>query len=233
MAAPTAHLRPRAERAAFLSRYAGVAETTRREEVIKYVYTRYGRRHAAQVANMITYKPRLAIRDAARALGYPEAQTREMTRHIHHTPPGPDTGLPDDVRSLASHLHGLPATSACTPAGWSSPASPSGRSCLCRFHAFVRTGFCGNVGFRIRCAVVRSAGDAQSRGGSVVRREIALSIDAGREIRCASRTGIAHQVRIWRDRCASRRGTYSLWSGRPPRGAVSCRATRRTWPPPG
>nr|WP_306463878.1 hypothetical protein [Streptomyces sp. WAC04770] len=108
MAAPTAHLRPRAERAAFLSRYAGVAETTRREEVIKYVYTRYGRRHAAQVANMITYKPRLAIRDAARALGYPEAQTREMTRHIHHTPPGPDTGLPDDVRSLASHLHGLP-----------------------------------------------------------------------------------------------------------------------------
>ncbi len=37
-------------------------ESHRREEVIQYVYTRYGRRHAAQVANIITYKPRLAIR---------------------------------------------------------------------------------------------------------------------------------------------------------------------------
>ncbi|MFD8584205.1 error-prone DNA polymerase [Streptomyces californicus] len=83
-------------------------ESGRREEVIQYVYTRYGRRHAAQVANMITYKPRLAIRDAARALGYPEAQTREMTRHIHHAPPGPETALPDDVRALAAQLHTLP-----------------------------------------------------------------------------------------------------------------------------
>lgn len=83
-------------------------ESGRREEVIQYVYTRYGRRHAAQVANMITYRPRLAVRDAARVLGYPEAQTRDMTRHIHHTPPGPDTGLPDDVRDLAAQLHTLP-----------------------------------------------------------------------------------------------------------------------------
>ncbi|MFI7291996.1 error-prone DNA polymerase [Streptomyces anulatus] len=83
-------------------------ESGRREEVIQYVYTRYGRRHAAQVANMITYQPRLAVRDAARVLGYPEAQTREMTRHIHHTPPGPDTGLPGDVRDLAAQLHTLP-----------------------------------------------------------------------------------------------------------------------------
>ncbi|CAM5631671.1 error-prone DNA polymerase [Streptomyces griseus] len=83
-------------------------ESGRREEVIQYVYTRYGRRHAAQVANMITYQPRLAVRDAARVLGYPEAQTREMTRHIHHTPPGPDAALPDDVRDLAAQLHTLP-----------------------------------------------------------------------------------------------------------------------------
>ncbi|MGQ4717028.1 error-prone DNA polymerase [Streptomyces anulatus] len=79
-----------------------------REEVIQYVYTRYGRLHAAQVANMITYRPRLAVRDAARVLGYPEAQTREMTRHIHHSPPGPDAGLPGDVRDLAAQLHTLP-----------------------------------------------------------------------------------------------------------------------------
>ena len=46
-------------------------ESGRREEVIQYVYERYGRRHAAQVANVITYRPRSAIRDVAKALGYP------------------------------------------------------------------------------------------------------------------------------------------------------------------
>ena len=36
-------------------------ESGRREEVIQYVYERYGRRHAAQVANVITYRPRSAV----------------------------------------------------------------------------------------------------------------------------------------------------------------------------
>ena len=45
-------------------------ESGRREEVLQYVYSRYGRRHAAQVANVITYRSRSAIRDVARALGY-------------------------------------------------------------------------------------------------------------------------------------------------------------------
>ena len=44
-------------------------ESGRREEVIQYVYARYGRRHAAQVANVITYRPRSAVRDMSRALG--------------------------------------------------------------------------------------------------------------------------------------------------------------------
>ncbi|MFJ7246325.1 hypothetical protein ACIQWA_16950 [Kitasatospora sp. NPDC098652] len=34
--------------------------------MFQYVYRRYGREHAAQVANVITYRPRLALRDAAR-----------------------------------------------------------------------------------------------------------------------------------------------------------------------
>lgn len=83
-------------------------ENARREEVIQYVYQRYGREHAAQVANVITYQPRLAIQDAGRALGYPQVRIREMTRHIHHDPPGPEAGLPADVRELASQLHRLP-----------------------------------------------------------------------------------------------------------------------------
>src|ERR671936_1048351 len=43
-------------------------EHQRREEVIQHVYRRYGRDRAAMVANVITYRPRLALRDAGRAL---------------------------------------------------------------------------------------------------------------------------------------------------------------------
>jgi error-prone DNA polymerase len=45
-------------------------ESGRREEVITYVYERYGRDCAAQVANVITYRPRSAIRDIGKALGH-------------------------------------------------------------------------------------------------------------------------------------------------------------------
>lgn len=49
-------------------------ESARREEVIQHVYTTHGRSHAAQVANVISYRPRSAVRDAARALGYDVGQ---------------------------------------------------------------------------------------------------------------------------------------------------------------
>lgn len=44
-------------------------EHHRREEVIQHVYTRYGREHAAQVANVITYRQRSAIKEMAKACG--------------------------------------------------------------------------------------------------------------------------------------------------------------------
>ncbi len=43
----------------------------RRDEIIAYVYERYGREHTALVCNVVTYQARLAVRDAARALGFP------------------------------------------------------------------------------------------------------------------------------------------------------------------
>ncbi len=49
-------------------------ESSRREEVIQYVYDRYGRRHAAQVANVITYRPRSAVRDVGKAFGFTPEQ---------------------------------------------------------------------------------------------------------------------------------------------------------------
>src|SRR5699024_9091933 len=40
----------------------------RREEVIQYMYTRYGRARAAMVANVIRYRPRSAVRDVGAVL---------------------------------------------------------------------------------------------------------------------------------------------------------------------
>jgi error-prone DNA polymerase len=44
-------------------------EHERREEVIQYVYRKYGRDRAAMTASLITYRGRSAIRDVAKALG--------------------------------------------------------------------------------------------------------------------------------------------------------------------
>jgi error-prone DNA polymerase len=45
-------------------------EHQRREEVLQYVYARYGRDHAALAAEVITYRARSAVRDAGKALGF-------------------------------------------------------------------------------------------------------------------------------------------------------------------
>ena len=44
-------------------------EHERREEVIQYIYKRYGRDRAALAASLITYRPRSAVRDVGKALG--------------------------------------------------------------------------------------------------------------------------------------------------------------------
>jgi len=43
----------------------------RREEVIQYVYERYGEEHVGMVCNVVTYRARSALRDAAKALAFP------------------------------------------------------------------------------------------------------------------------------------------------------------------
>ena len=48
-------------------------EHERREEVIQYIYARYGRERAAIAATVIHYRPRSAIRDVGKALGLPAA----------------------------------------------------------------------------------------------------------------------------------------------------------------
>jgi len=57
-------------------------ESGRREEVIQYVYERHGRSHAAQVANVITYRSRSAVRDMAKALGYAQGQQDAFAKRL-------------------------------------------------------------------------------------------------------------------------------------------------------
>ncbi|HEX4729107.1 MAG TPA: DNA polymerase III subunit alpha, partial [Jatrophihabitans sp.] len=59
-------------------------ESDRREEVIQHVYAKHGRQYAAQVANVITYRPRSAVRDIARAFGYSQGQQDAWSKQIEH-----------------------------------------------------------------------------------------------------------------------------------------------------
>src|SRR4029077_15648598 len=59
-------------------------ESDRREEVIQHVYRLHGRQHAAQVANVITYRPRSAVRDIAKAFGYAQGQQDAWSKQIDH-----------------------------------------------------------------------------------------------------------------------------------------------------
>ena len=66
-------------------------ESGRREEVIQYVYERYGRRHAAQVANVITYRPRSAVRDVGKAFGFSPEQVDAWSAGIDRASRGPSS----------------------------------------------------------------------------------------------------------------------------------------------
>jgi error-prone DNA polymerase len=57
-------------------------EHDRREEVMQYVYRRYGRDRAAIVATVIHYRPRSAIRDVGKALGLSEDITTALANTV-------------------------------------------------------------------------------------------------------------------------------------------------------
>lgn len=78
-------------------------ESGRREEVIQYVYRRYGRDNAAQVANVITYRRRGALRDAARALGHPPGLVDAWV-HGRAEPPAAVAELAEGLRGSPRHL---------------------------------------------------------------------------------------------------------------------------------
>ncbi len=107
-------------------------EHQRREEVIQHVYGKYGRDRAAQVANVITYRPRSALREMAKAVGVSPGQADALTKWIDRW--GHDSGSVRHVArgrrrrvrrssrrwrwSWRSRCSTSRATSASTRAGW-------------------------------------------------------------------------------------------------------------------
>jgi error-prone DNA polymerase len=57
----------------------------RREEVIQHVYEKYGRTHAAMVANVIRYRARMAVRDVGKALGLPETSLDRLAKIVPYS----------------------------------------------------------------------------------------------------------------------------------------------------
>jgi error-prone DNA polymerase len=57
-------------------------EHERREEVIQYIYAKYGRERAALAATVITYRPRRALRDMGKVLGLSDLQVGRLSRSI-------------------------------------------------------------------------------------------------------------------------------------------------------
>ena len=94
----------------------------RREEAIQFVYAKYGRDHAAMVANVIRYRSRSAVREVGKALGLPDTAVDRLAKRLFHseTPDqhavaqvGLDTGNPahmhllrlaDEIKDFPRHL---------------------------------------------------------------------------------------------------------------------------------
>jgi len=64
-------------------------EHQRREEVLQYLYDKYGRDRAGMTAEVITYRPRSAVRDVGKALGLSPDRVDALAKrieHFHHEP---------------------------------------------------------------------------------------------------------------------------------------------------
>src|ERR1700733_2732385 len=85
-------------------------ESDQREKAIQYVYNKYGRDYAAQVANVITYRSRIAVRDMARALGFSQGQQDAWSKQISHWSGRPSDieDIPEQVIELAEQIQNLP-----------------------------------------------------------------------------------------------------------------------------
>ena len=88
-------------------------DSDKRELVIQWVYDKYGRHNAAQVANVVGYRPKMAVRDAAKALGHAPGQqdawSKQITSWTAVEPrEGSEHDVPAAVVDLANGFLGAP-----------------------------------------------------------------------------------------------------------------------------
>jgi len=95
-------------------------EHERREEVIQYIYDKYGRERAGMTAEVITYRPRSAMRDVGKALGLSldrvDALAKTLEHHSLEQLPGccrlagiaPESFLGRQLLGLVGQLVGFP-----------------------------------------------------------------------------------------------------------------------------
>jgi len=91
-------------------------EAKRRDEVIQYVYTRYGRAYAAQVATVVTYRSRSALRETAKAFGFTDEHVNRWVSQISARKALDSNGdtstadalIPRQVRNVATELRDIP-----------------------------------------------------------------------------------------------------------------------------
>ncbi len=96
-------------------------EHERREEVMQYIYRRYGRMRAGIAATVISYRPRSAIRDVGKALGLTEDVTAALANtvwgswgdgvsqtQIREAGLDPESPIIRQAASLAAELMGFP-----------------------------------------------------------------------------------------------------------------------------
>jgi len=95
-------------------------EHERREEVIQYVYRKYGRERAALAATVISYRPKSALRDLGKALGFDPLQTERLAgamswwssdidvERVRETGLDPDNPRVRQLLELAAELLGFP-----------------------------------------------------------------------------------------------------------------------------
>jgi len=70
----------------------------RRDELLDYVYERWGAEHVAMIASFITMHARLAVREVAKSFGVPPGEVDRFTKRLPHRP----------VREILSAIRDLP-----------------------------------------------------------------------------------------------------------------------------
>lgn len=81
-------------------------EHERREEVIQYIYQKYGRNRAALAATVITYRLRSALRDVGKALGFPEAQIEQLLNRLDRRDSETDWRMQLQQMGIMNHPQG-------------------------------------------------------------------------------------------------------------------------------